>query len=183
MKVKGKIMLEGAKVRLRPLTLDDVTERYCAWLNDPEVNRCLETRFAVQTLETVRAYVEMTLKEPDVLFLAIVEKSRGEHIGNIKLGPIVRPHRRAEISFFIGDKGFWKMGCASEAVRLLSDYALGDLELHKVTAGCYDINRGSRRIFENLGFVLEGVLRGEYLCENRRVDRLCFAKFKDVAGA
>ena len=34
----------GARASLRLITVDDCTERYVAWLNDPEVSRYLETR-------------------------------------------------------------------------------------------------------------------------------------------
>jgi len=37
---------DDGQVTLRPVTLADVTPAYVAWLNDPEVNRYLETRFS-----------------------------------------------------------------------------------------------------------------------------------------
>lgn len=173
------IQLSGEKVFLRPVTLADVSDAYCAWLNDPEVNRYLETRFAVQTLASVRSYVAAASSAPDLVFLAIIEKATGSHIGNIKLGPILPHHRRGEISFFIGDKRCWGKGYATEAVALLTDYALRDLALVKVTAGCYSGNLGSKRVFEKLGYEREAIFKRQYLSEGAWVDSYCFAKFAD----
>ncbi len=45
--------LIGKKYSLSPLTQDDITEEYIAWLNDPIVNKFLEVRHVNQTIETV----------------------------------------------------------------------------------------------------------------------------------
>ena len=156
------IRLEGPRIILRPLTLDDVSGRYVSWLNDPEVNKYLETRFQEQTIETIREYVRAMHAAADVLFPAIILKNGGNHIGNIKLGPVIEEHRRGEISFFIGEKDYWGKGFATEAVRLLTDYALDKLGLNKVTAGCYSNNLGSQRVFEKLRYVIEGRFQRHY---------------------
>ena len=43
----------GKTYSLSPLTQDDITEEYIAWLNDPIVNKFLEVRHVNQTIETV----------------------------------------------------------------------------------------------------------------------------------
>lgn len=175
--LEKEILLRGEKVFLRPVTLEDVSQAYCAWLNDPEVNRYLETRFAVQTLASVRSYVANATAAPDIIFLAIIEKATDRHIGNIKLGPVLQHHQRGEISFFIGEKGCWGKGYATEAVGLLTDYALCRLSLLKVTAGCYSTNLGSKRVFEKLGYEREAVFKKQYFSENTWVNSYSFAKF------
>ena len=173
------IALRGEKVFLRPVNLEDVSETYCGWLNDPEVNRYLETRFVVQTLASVRSYVAAAIAAPDNIFLAIIEKATNLHIGNIKLGPILPHHRRGELSFFIGEKGCWGRGYATEAVGLLTDYALRELSLVKVTAGCYSTNLGSKRVFEKLGYEIEAVLKKQYFSEDTWVNSYYFVKFSE----
>lgn len=174
------ILLPGEKIFLRPVTMQDVSAEYCAWLNDPEINRYLETRFAVQTLASVRSYVETAISASDSIFLAIIGKATNLHIGNIKLGPILPYHRRSEISFFIGDKRCWGKGYATEAVRLLTEYALCELALVKVTAGCYSTNLGSKRVFEKLGYEQEAVFKKQYFSEGAWVDSYRFAKFVEL---
>lgn len=171
------LRLAGPRLILRPVTLEDANIKYCAWLNDPEVNRFLETRFCRQTVASVRSYVQEMQQSHQTVFLAIVLRDSSLHIGNIKLGPVLTPHRRAEISFFLGEKQFWGQGYATEAVGLLTDFALNELQLRKVTAGCYHTNKGSQRVFEKLGYVLEGVLKDHYFSDDVWVDRLCYARF------
>ena len=49
--------IDAKRIFLRPLEKADCTNLYVSWLNDPEVNRYLETRHTPQTLETVEAFV------------------------------------------------------------------------------------------------------------------------------
>ncbi len=177
--LEKEIHLLGEKISLRPVTQADVTDTYCHWLNDPEVNRYLETRFVVQTLASVRSYVATVTAAPDNIFLAIIEKNTDLHIGNIKLGPILQHHQRGEISFFIGEKSCWGKGYATEAVGLLTEYALGQLSLVKVTAGCYSTNLGSKRVFEKLGYEREAVFKKQYFSEDAWVNSYSYAKFSE----
>lgn len=177
--LEKEIRLLGEKIFLRPVTQADVTDTYCDWLNDPEVNRYLETRFVVQTLASVRSYVTTVTAAPDNIFLAIIEKNTDLHIGNIKLGPVLQHHQRGEISFFIGEKSCWGKGYATEAVGLLTEYALCQLSLVKVTAGCYSTNLGSKRVFEKLGYEREAVFKKQYFSEDAWVNSYSYAKFSE----
>ena len=56
--VKTKIRINGDRIYLRKVELNDVNQVYVDWLNDPKVNQYLETRFDVQTIGSVRKYVE-----------------------------------------------------------------------------------------------------------------------------
>ncbi len=178
-----QVILEGSRVLLRNVTLSDVNENYYRWMNEPDVNRYMETRFRSQSYEDIRSFVEKTTADPDAVFLAIVFKAENRHVGNIKLGPISRVHQRGEISFFIGEQNFWHKGLATEAVSLLTDFGLKDLRLTKVTAGCYSNNFGSMRVFEKCGYLREAVLRRHYISESNLVDRICFCKFAPLRDA
>ena len=76
-------------------------------MNDPEVTRFLETRFAAQTEDGIRQYIESVLRDPAYLFLAIVLRDGDRHIGNIKMGPISRIHGSADVGLLIGEKDCW----------------------------------------------------------------------------
>ena len=45
------------RVFLRELTVRDVSGRYAAWMNDPEVVRFTEARHASHTIESLRTFV------------------------------------------------------------------------------------------------------------------------------
>lgn len=147
--------MRGNKITLRPLELNDCTERYVNWLNDPFVNRWLETRYVTQTLETIRTYVKNTGG-----MYAILNEDQ-VHIGNLRLGPVSDRHETASVSYFIGDRSNWGKGYASDAVKTICNHAFNKLKLHKVKAGAYGKNVGSHRVLLKAGFTLEGTLQSE----------------------
>ena len=53
-----------------------------------------------------------------------------------------------DVGLLIGDKSFWEKGYGSEAIGLVCDYAL-EIDLAKLTAGCYVSNAGSIKVFLN----------------------------------
>jgi [ribosomal protein S5]-alanine N-acetyltransferase len=100
-------MLNSSRLCLRALEPSDLNATYLGWLNDPKVNRYLETRFLPQTQEALQAYWQAHRDDPAGPWFAICLAADGRHIGNIKLGPIQWLHRRADLSLLIGDRGSW----------------------------------------------------------------------------
>ena len=109
------------QLMLRQLNREDLTAEYVSWMNDPEVNQFLETRFLPQTYESILNYWDNHRDDACSPWFAMVSKFNEKHIGNIKLGPINRNHQTADISLFIGDKNSWGKGYATQAIVLLSD--------------------------------------------------------------
>lgn len=163
-------LLEGDRIYLRRIRLDDVSKLYCSWMNDPEVNKYLESRFYRHSLKTLRNYVCDIRKDKNNAFFAIMLKNGNRHIGNIKLGPINIVHRFADIGIIIGEKDCWGKGYATDAIRLIVKYAFEKLNLHKVTAGCYVPNKGSLGAFKKAGFIQEGVRKNHCYCKGKFVD-------------
>lgn len=165
--------LAGPLVSLLPLGLEHVTDVYVGWLNDYEVVRHTEARYAPHTIDGVRAYVSVNLDSADAILWRIVADD-GRHVGNLRLSSLSSPHRRGEIALIIGDKGSWGKGYGPAAIRLAASYCLDTLGLNKVTAGAYAINEASRRAFVKCGFKVEAVLPRHYFFEDRFIDGLLF---------
>jgi RimJ/RimL family protein N-acetyltransferase len=164
----GKLI--GNTIYLRSLTALDVNDQYLHWLNDPQVNQYLETRFSVQSLKSIGDFVHQMNESKYDWLMAICDKHNDTHVGNIKLGPLNTIHLCADISLFIGDKTYWGRGIATEAIRLIAGFAFEQLNLHKVKAGCYVTNLGSYHAFKKAGFTLEGTLRNQYRSGDGYVD-------------
>lgn len=147
------------------------TVDYHTGLNDSDVNCFLETRFEVQTPESVKAYVAKMNADPNVVLQKI--EYNETHIGNIKL-EINPHHNRGELSFVIWDKKYWGRGIGTREVRKMVDFA-GKFGLRMVTAGCYSNNWVSRRVLLKSGFKLDAVLPHRYICNGDLVDRICFS--------
>lgn len=157
-------------VSLFLLTPERVTEAYVGWLNDAAINRFLESRFEVHTLASTRDFVAAALASRDSLLLGIEQVSSGNHVGNIKIGPVNQRHRTGEIGILIGDRSAWGQGIGTAAIRLMCDIARDRLGLRKVTAGCYGSNVGSRRAFEKAGFTVEGVRPAQLMLDDSPED-------------
>jgi len=110
------------------------------------------------------------------LLLGIITRSDGKHIGNIKLGPIDRNHGLGDIGLLIGEPDKWGVGFAREAIKAVSDFALGPLSLHKVTASCYASHVASRKAFEANGFLVEGIRPKHFRNDGQWEDAILMAR-------
>ena len=165
-----KRYIEGPSIYLRELTVADVSDRYCEWLNDPEVKRFLETRFEVQTRDRVLAYVAAQAAANDAVLFGIMRTADDRHLGNLRIGAIDPFHKTATIALVIGEKEAWGRGHGTEAIRLATRYALGTLGLRKLTARCYATNVGSIRAFERAGWVHEGQQAAQFISDGTVID-------------
>jgi ribosomal-protein-alanine N-acetyltransferase len=156
--------------------VSDVNENYYRWMNDPEIIQYLESRFAPNSMGSLLEYVKGFQGNKDNVFLAVVLKENHTHIGNIKIGPINWFHRLADIGIIIGEKDCWGNGYASEAISLLTDFAFDTLNLHKLTAGCYEQNKGSLKTFQKAGFEIEGVRKQHCFSNGNYVDAILLGK-------
>ena len=166
--------IESERLILKELTVSDVSEEYHQWMNDPEITKYMESRFKENTIEKIKEYVAgFEKRDSDFLFM-IIEKENGKHIGNIRLGPINRHHKFAEVGVMIGDRESHGRGYGTEAINLIKKYAFEELELHKLTAGCYENNIASENAFLKAGFQPEGRRKKHYKSGDKYVDCLLF---------
>ncbi len=173
--------LTTARIVLRPLAAADVSQRYVQWLNDPHVNRYLESRLVVQTRETVEAFVRAMNASAHDLLLGMFTREAQRHIGNIRLGPIDEYHRRAPIGLLLGEKDAWGRGFGTEAVSAVADDAFGRLALEKLIAGCYAANLASLRLFHKAGFHEEARLRRHWRSGDEWTDGVLLVRFRPEA--
>jgi ribosomal-protein-alanine N-acetyltransferase len=163
------------RLLLRTLGRADASDSYLAWMNDPEVNRFLESRFTLPTCQQdLVNFIELVNISEDSLLLGIFLREEGCHIGNIKIGPIVTRHARSEIGYLIGDRTSWGKGYAAEAIREVCRYAFEELDLAKITAGVYDANKGSAKALLKAGFKHEATIPSSIILDGGRIDSLLF---------
>lgn len=159
----------GNLTSLRQIEISDCNENYVKWLNDPEVNQYLETKWSDQNLESILEFVESQRNNSHSVLFAIIS-DKGNHIGNIKIGPVHTHYHHADISYFIGEKALWHKGIATEAIRLVCEFGFNELALNRIEAGAYDCAIGSWRALEKCGFKKEGIFKEQILFNNRYID-------------
>lgn len=173
------LRITGRKVYLRPLGLDDVSEKYHRWLNDIEINRYSERRGSSFLLGDIRSYIEDAMVSSVLLQLGIFMQEDDLHVGNISLRVTNAGARVAEVATLIGEKDYWGRGVIVDAGKALIHFAFSELDLRKITLGNYAINRASTFKSKQLGAVLEGRFRQAALIEGDYVDVLEFGLFPD----
>src|SRR5687767_4158884 len=102
-----RLRIDAQRVYLRELEPEDALGPYLEWMRDPAVTRYLEARFAEHDEASLRRYVADQTADPATLLLAIVLTDGDRHIGNVKLGPIDRNHRSADVGILIGERDSW----------------------------------------------------------------------------
>jgi len=164
--LKGK-KIEGDRIYLRVLDEEkDATEEYCDWLNDPDVNKYLETKEA--TISELMQYIKDKNNDPNSLFLGVFLKKDSKHIGNIKLEPIDFDDKKATLGILIGNKEYWGRGLGTEATKLLIEYAFNTLDLIEVNLGVISENKAAIRVYEKVGFNYENKTPGNIVMSIKR---------------
>lgn len=160
------------RIYLRPLRLDDVTERYLGWLRDQEVKAFLEVDGNELSLDDIRSYIAEGPESGLYYMYAICLVENDLHIGNVKVGPINTKHLIADLPVVIGDKEYWGKGIAVEAIALGNEIAFAEHGIRKLHGQIYRSNIGSIKAYCRAGWIIEGVIRGRYLVDGEPMDQV-----------
>ena len=157
-------------------TLDESAAKgpYIQWMQDADVMRFLESRFARHDAANIAAFIREKNASAKSLLAGIHFEDR--HVGNIKID-LTPEHGRGDIGLLIGDKAVWGRGIGRRAIDLISSYAFSSLGIAKICAGCYATNTASQKAFEAVGYRREAVRRGHYIDGDKRVDAVYLARF------
>lgn len=151
--------LTGERIYLRGIQPEDATDEYLSWLNSPEIMRGLVSGTRPTTRPELIDYIEQTVKNPNSVMFAVCDKANEAHIGNIKIDSFDWISRVGEMGILIGNADYWGKGIGQEACSLLLKYAFNTLNLRKVELCVFSNNPGAIRLYEKIGFQLEGTLR------------------------
>ncbi len=172
--------LEGEKLNLCPIDEELHLDNMLRWLNDAKVIKWLLMLFPLSAAQEKDWFAKRSVlsNPPSDILLAIVLKS-GEHIGNIGLHKIDWISRRAEIGIVIGEKNQWGKGYASEAEKLLAQYAFDKLALNKIYAPIFADNIASQKAFLKNGAKEEARLKDHYWRNGKYNDSVILSIFRE----
>ena len=145
------------KIKIEPLSLRHVSQRYGQWFGDPEV--CRDNRHGAKPLSVaqVRRYIQSLSKDSSIKAFAILAGPKRIHVGNVSLNGISKENGSAEISILIGEKDFWSKGVGYEACKLVKDVAFKKMKLNRIWMGMTTRNRAMIRVCEKLGMYRESI--------------------------
>lgn len=169
--------LEGTQVYLRPLTLEDASDIYLKWLNDAEVTRGLASGYFPTTQQELINYVNGALRDQNTVFFALCEKESNLHIGNVKVDRIDWVAQTCEIGLIIGESSARGRGLGFETMNLVIQYIFEELNLNKITLAVFENNPGALKLYEKLGFQVEGRFVKHVFKEGRLWDKIYLSLF------
>jgi [ribosomal protein S5]-alanine N-acetyltransferase len=151
--------LESARLRLRPFTDADADDLFALqsdahvlryWDSPPWVDRTSVARFM--------AGCRQMAEEGSGVRVAIERASDQAFVGWGTFNSWNPDFRSASLGYCFCEAA-WGHGYATEAARVLLQWAFDTLDLNRVQAETDTRNVASARVLEKLGFVLEGTLR------------------------
>lgn len=167
--------IETERLLLKPMQTKFITESYLHWMNDLDVCKFLETAIPYSEVELQDFVNSMIAKK--ILFWAITLKHDGSHIGNIKIDPVNKKHLIGEFGILMGDRNNWGKGYAKEASKSVISYCFESLNLRKITLGVIKDNVAAVKLYESLGFEVEGSYRMHGIYGGKYCDAIRMALF------
>ena len=165
--------LRGERCYLRPLERSDLDGGWRHWLNDPEVTRYMfHGSFPTSAEANESFYQQVTAPSEADLVLAIVAVDGEVHVGNVGLHRIDWINRSAEFGIVIGEPEHWGKGIGGEATSLIIEHGFNRLNLHRIWLGVFAEHEAAVKLYERIGFRVEGTLREAILREDKAKDQL-----------
>ncbi|WP_262058047.1 GNAT family N-acetyltransferase [Streptomyces sp. STR69] len=173
MNLSVKPVLTGEKTVLRPFTESDA-DGIRELIQDPEIVHYTFEPSTELTPERLRSWYATRADQPDRLDLAVTDPATGELLGEVVLHEWDPTARSCTFRTLIGPRGRGR-GIGTEATRLIVGYAFEQLGLHRIQLEVYGHNHRARRVYEKVGFVVEGVRREAQLRDGEWVDDVLMA--------
>lgn len=162
------VVLEGALVRLEPLTLDHLPGLELVGLHEA-VWRW--TVVDIDSPESMRRYVEEALaaaRDGSQLPFATIERSSGQVVGSTRFMSIDRDHRRLEIGWTWLTPACQGRGYNDEAKLLALSHAFEVLGCRRVEFKTDSRNERSRAALLAIGATFEGIFRQHMISQGGR---------------
>jgi RimJ/RimL family protein N-acetyltransferase len=162
--------LESNKVKLSLLDESDLP-LFIEMSTCPQLMKRIYKPFTVEEAKT--AFYERSkpwkFECEQWLCFGIADISTGEKLGNIGLKIVNLEKKMAEVGFMLKTSAQGK-GIASEALKLLINYAFCDVKINKLVAYCSTDNVASFQLLERVGFTREDCLKQNTMINNKCVD-------------
>ncbi|MGB3184449.1 MAG: GNAT family protein [Ornithinimicrobium sp.] len=170
-----KPTLVGDLVTLLPIGADDAEAITRLIREDDEIARLTgsvhsSTEQALDMpIEDLREIYGSWATATDRLVLGVIDNVTGDLIGEVVLHDWDEGNQSCGFRILIGRVGRGR-GLGTEATRLIIQYALGPMGLHRIGLEVYDFNPRARHVYEKVGFVHEGTGRDALLFDGQWID-------------
>lgn len=166
----GPVTLEGKRVRLRPMTRDDVAALFRA-ADFPAIWEFTGT-YPIRTIEDMQRYVNVALAEREAghaIPFATTDPVTGEVIGSTRFANANLVDHHVEIGWTWMRPDRQRTGVNGEAKSLMLQHAFEVWGALRVEIKTDVRNARSRAAIERIGGTCEGVFRQHMIVRNGRV--------------
>ena len=170
-------MINGENIFLRQVDPTDAT-LLLLWENNPENWKVSETE-APFSLREIEDYIATAsnIRVNKQLRLIICKRESKNPIGTIDLFDVDFKNKRAGVGILISNKNERQKGFASEALKLMSEYASKMLNFKQLHCLVQSDNLKSISLFEKQGFTKTGVRKNWYYNNGKELDAYFYQKF------
>lgn len=167
-------LFQGRLVRLARDDPQAMGKAFSRWGRNSEYMLLLDTDPPVLwSAKKNQEWIEQDLeKENDEIFFSVHALDGDRLIGFIGFFQLFWAHGDAWIAVGLGEQDDWNKGYGSDAMQLALHYAFRELNLHRLTLCVFEYNHRAIRVYEKLGLIPEGRMRGEFLRQGERWDMI-----------
>jgi RimJ/RimL family protein N-acetyltransferase len=169
-------MYEGQLVRLREMRAEDA-ETYVRWLNNCDLSERIMGGAMPMTLEQEKEWISKNAGRQEEACHFAVETLDGKLLGTSGYHHLDWKNRKCMVGWFIGDPENRGQGYGTDLIETLLKVCFDVLGLRKVSLDVYEFNEAAR-LYERLGFTLEGAFRKEKFVRGKWWDERRYGMFK-----
>jgi ribosomal-protein-alanine N-acetyltransferase len=182
------LLIDGARVRLRPPRMSDFPEWMALRQASREFLQPWEPTWPADDLTRTAFRRRLSLYQRDQdlgqgYAFFVFRKPDHALVGGITLRNILRGVAQSGALGYWAGEAYARQGHTLAAVHEISRFAFGRLGLHRLEAACCPENLASRRLLLKAGFEMEGRARGYLKINGEWRDHLLFGLVRDEPGA
>ncbi len=172
-----KPVLIGKKVTLRPFEEKDYEIMY-EILNEPDLKKLTgsvtsdeEANAAPlpEEREKILQWYMTRNEQNNRLDLAIVYGESDQVMGEVVFNEYDEECNNVSFRVLLSEASCNK-GVGTEAISMFIQYGMEELELHKIHLEVYSFNPRAERVYQKVGFKLEGIKREEFIYNQEYID-------------
>jgi ribosomal-protein-alanine N-acetyltransferase len=149
-------LLETDRILMREITNNDIDDMYCYYSNTIMM-KYTKTNPHQSKEETLARIIKLSnsFKNNKGIAWAIESKTEKRVIGDIGLYYITADHKKAGVGFNIAQE-YWNNGYGTEALIMVLNYAVYELNIQDIEATCKIDNIASAKVMEKAGMKYDG---------------------------
>ena len=169
-------IIECGNYTLQPFTEKDI-KLWQKWDTDRDVQAHMpEPKNEPVSVDKQLSYIKECEDDEEGYYWSISSNKTNKVIGTVALTDIDTYHKTAEMGIMIGNKNYWGKGVATEVCKCLTEYALQDLKIRRITAEVEIDNIGMKTALERSGFIQDGHFKNARVKNDGFTDVLHFSK-------